>query len=165
MKITLLAMLVGLSASASAIGTSMGPATVGATEDTVTIRVNMQTGAAEIQEGSNWVALEAVAREEAEATVQKTQYYGGGYVNPYATPCGQVYADPCTTPCNTGCGNAVPYYQVPNVPYVYTQPYAVQPYYAPRVTPYYVRPNNYYYNNGYGYYGYGRPRVYNRRTW
>ncbi len=185
MKNVLFALLLGYSSGALAIpGVGLVPTENAPTEEGVTIRVDEQTGAAEIADGDKWIPLNAVPVAEAEATIEKAQYYG------YSNPCGQVYADPCAQvapcmncvpppavvdPCATvTCGQAYPYYVVPNRPYVYTAPPVVRPYvdpypptyyqpqYQPQYRPYYVAPRARNYYRGRTYYNYAYPQRYPR---
>lgn len=150
MKSIILALLLGSSASAFAIGTSMKPITqtpTWATEELI-VRVGDHTGLVELSAdgGQKWVVAESFVQDDAK--VEKAQYY-------VQSPCGTtVYADPCGSPCATECGAplAVPGYGAYVAPQVYEYDY----YAAPAVP---VYPRAYTYGGGYRYYNYVRPRA------
>lgn len=139
-------------------------------EEAVTIRINEETGVAEMEENGQWTTLQAVELP-AEASVQKTQYYGYDYYRPYNNPCGTtVYAEPCAPPpcvtcaplppplpepCPTNCG----VYAVPGYNYGYVRPQYV----APPVAPPVVYPRRYYRRGPSVYYQYPRYPRYPRR--
>ncbi len=157
-------------------GTSVGPAMdikpVSAdapSADEVLVRVHLETGVVEVNEGSTWEPMEIIrAGDDRLADIgtsmspggglQKVQYYPGyqqPYAHPYHNPCAQGCAQPYVNPCANGCGqqfaNPCQYnnpcdqrvYQVPQPYYQQAPPaYYARPY-APQVAPY-VAP---YYNN------------------
>lgn len=161
------ALLMGLSTE-SAMALPGAGLNAGTSEETVTIRINEETGVAEMEENGTWTKLQAVELP-ANASVQKTQYYGYDYYRPYNNPCATtVYSEPCAPPpcvtcaplppplpqpCATNCG----VYAVPGYNYGYARPY----YEAPPVAPPVVYPRRYYRRGPSIYYQYPRyPRRY-----
>ncbi len=170
MKNSLLIMLATSSAAllmgvASPDAVALPGAVVGAVnqEDVVTIRINEETGVAEMEENGQWIQLKAVELPT-DAKVEKTQYYGQGYGYGYgyANPCGtSIYANPCQQPCVNcvpppvdPCASNCGVYAVPGYNYGYAAPY----YQAPPVLPPVVYPRAYYRRGPSVYYNYPRPR-------
>lgn len=168
MKTTLLALLFGFSAAASALpGVNLSAPAASDDSEITVIRINTETGVAEIKEGPTWVPMETVQVDEAK--VEKAYYEGnvygrpyGGYYGGYNDGCGQVACEPVLPPPCDPCAGQNRVYVAPYGGYGYQVPPPIYRQAPPVYAPQYYYPNRVYRRGPSIYYNYPRGRVYRR---